>query len=87
MNVAVRAPGAFVNEAWQEGLVTWVSATRFVIGGGIGGLAAAAACHVGGMAVTLLEQAPAITEVGAGLADQKSKRQSRYCAPWGSNPS
>ena len=38
-----------------------------VIGGGIGGLAAAAALSRRGMAVTLLEQAPAITEVGAGL--------------------
>nr|WP_238935869.1 FAD-dependent monooxygenase [Sulfitobacter mediterraneus] len=38
-----------------------------VIGGGIGGLAAAAAFARRGVAVTLLEQAPQITEVGAGL--------------------
>lgn len=38
-----------------------------VIGGGIGGLASAACLSRRGMAVTLLEQAPKITEVGAGL--------------------
>jgi salicylate hydroxylase len=38
-----------------------------VIGGGIGGLATAACLSRRGMAVTLLEQAPAIAEVGAGL--------------------
>lgn len=38
-----------------------------VIGGGIGGLAVATALARQGVAVTLLEQAPRITEVGAGL--------------------
>ena len=38
-----------------------------VIGAGIGGLAAARACALRGAQVTLLEQAPEITEVGAGL--------------------
>ncbi|NKX43938.1 FAD-dependent monooxygenase [Roseicyclus persicicus] len=38
-----------------------------VIGGGIGGLAAALALARRGAAVTVLEQAPAITEVGAGI--------------------
>ncbi len=38
-----------------------------VIGGGIGGLAIAAGLARKGTAVTLLEQAPEITEVGAGL--------------------
>ncbi|WP_272006243.1 FAD-dependent monooxygenase [Roseovarius sp. ZX-A-9] len=38
-----------------------------VIGGGIGGLAVARACALRGARVTLYEQAPAITEVGAGL--------------------
>ncbi len=38
-----------------------------VIGGGIGGLAAALALRQHGAQVTLLEQAPALTEVGAGL--------------------
>lgn len=38
-----------------------------VVGGGIGGLATAAALSRRGMAVTLLEQAPRIAEVGAGL--------------------
>ncbi|MDF1728917.1 MAG: FAD-dependent monooxygenase [Sulfitobacter sp.] len=38
-----------------------------VLGGGIGGLAAATALAQRGLAVTLLEQAPEITEVGAGL--------------------
>jgi len=38
-----------------------------VVGGGIGGLAVAALMARQGIAVTLLEQAPALTEVGAGL--------------------
>lgn len=38
-----------------------------VIGGGIGGLAAALACALRGAQVTVLERAEAITEVGAGL--------------------
>jgi salicylate hydroxylase len=38
-----------------------------VVGGGIGGLAVAACMARRGIAVTLLEQAPALTEVGAGL--------------------
>ena len=38
-----------------------------VVGGGIGGLAAATALAQRGVAVTLLEQAPAFGEVGAGL--------------------
>jgi salicylate hydroxylase len=38
-----------------------------VIGGGIGGLTAALACAQRGAQVTVLEQAPQITEVGAGL--------------------
>jgi 2-polyprenyl-6-methoxyphenol hydroxylase-like FAD-dependent oxidoreductase len=39
-----------------------------VIGGGIGGLAAAVALPKVGMAVTVFERAPAIREVGAGLS-------------------
>ncbi len=38
-----------------------------VIGGGIGGLAAALACAQRGAQVTVLEQAAALTEVGAGI--------------------
>lgn len=38
-----------------------------VVGGGIGGLAVAAALARGGVAVTVLEQATALREVGAGL--------------------
>ena len=38
-----------------------------VVGGGIGGLTAALACARRGASVTLHEQAPAFTEVGAGL--------------------
>ncbi|WP_235962828.1 FAD-dependent monooxygenase [Ruegeria haliotis] len=38
-----------------------------IIGGGIGGLAAALALRLRGARVTVLEQAPALTEVGAGL--------------------
>ena len=38
-----------------------------VVGGGIGGLAVAVALARAGVAVTLLEKAPALTEVGAGL--------------------
>jgi 2-polyprenyl-6-methoxyphenol hydroxylase-like FAD-dependent oxidoreductase len=39
-----------------------------VIGGGIGGLAAAVALRKVGMAVTVFERAPEICEVGAGLS-------------------
>ncbi|MER5437436.1 FAD-dependent monooxygenase [Streptomyces sp. NPDC002790] len=38
-----------------------------VVGGGIGGMAAAAFLHRAGLAVTVHEQASALTEVGAGL--------------------
>src|SRR5262247_2224744 len=41
-----------------------------VVGGGIGGAAAAAAFVQRGMDVGLYEQAPALTEVGAGVAIQ-----------------
>ena len=41
--------------------------TVTVIGGGIGGLAAALAAAQAGAQVRLLERAPEITEVGAGL--------------------
>ncbi|MGV9314827.1 FAD-dependent monooxygenase [Streptomyces sp. NPDC003691] len=39
-----------------------------VIGGGIGGLTAAVALHRNGMKVTVLERAPALEPVGAGIA-------------------
>ncbi len=39
-----------------------------IVGGGIGGLAAALALHRRGWEVEVLERAPAITEVGAGLS-------------------
>ena len=38
-----------------------------VVGGGIGGLATAAFLHRAGIEATVYEQAPALTEVGAGL--------------------
>jgi salicylate hydroxylase len=38
-----------------------------VVGAGIGGLATALACHKAGIAVTLLEQASALKEIGAGI--------------------
>jgi len=38
-----------------------------IVGAGIGGLAAALACHRAGIAVTLLEQAGALKEMGAGI--------------------
>jgi len=41
--------------------------TAVVVGGGIGGLAAAAGLHRIGWSAVALEQAPAITKVGAGL--------------------
>ncbi|MGP3991314.1 FAD-dependent monooxygenase [Streptomyces sp. 3N207] len=41
-----------------------------IVGGGIGGLAAAAAFHQRGWQLEVLEQAPEFTEVGAGLAVQ-----------------
>lgn len=41
-----------------------------IIGGGIGGIAAAVALHRRGIDVSVYEQAPALTEVGAGVALQ-----------------
>ncbi|MFI9402955.1 FAD-dependent monooxygenase [Nocardia sp. NPDC052316] len=41
-----------------------------VVGGGIGGLAAALAFHQRGWTVEVLERAPEITEIGAGLSIQ-----------------
>jgi 2-polyprenyl-6-methoxyphenol hydroxylase-like FAD-dependent oxidoreductase len=41
-----------------------------VVGGGIGGLSAAAALHRRGWEVEVLERAPGFSEVGAGLAIQ-----------------
>ncbi|MCP2169878.1 FAD-dependent monooxygenase [Goodfellowiella coeruleoviolacea] len=41
-----------------------------VVGGGVGGLAAAVALHRQGWRIEVLERAPAFTEVGAGLALQ-----------------
>ena len=38
-----------------------------IVGGGIGGLGTAIACALRGLDVTVLEKAPALTEVGAGL--------------------
>ena len=47
---------------------THVSGLRIaVVGGGIGGLAAAAFLHRAGLTATVYEQAPALGEVGAGL--------------------
>ncbi|WP_336086770.1 FAD-dependent monooxygenase [Nocardia sp. SSK8] len=43
-------------------------ATAIVVGGGIGGMAAALALHGRGWSVEVLEQAPEITEVGAGIS-------------------
>lgn len=44
------------------------TARAIVIGGGIGGLAAAAALHQRGWAVTVLERAPALDPVGAAIS-------------------
>ena len=41
--------------------------TAMVVGGGIGGLAAAAALTRAGIAASVYEQAPALGEVGAGV--------------------
>jgi 2-polyprenyl-6-methoxyphenol hydroxylase-like FAD-dependent oxidoreductase len=41
-----------------------------IVGGGIGGVAAATALVLRGIDVRLYEQAPALAEVGAGLAIQ-----------------
>lgn len=43
-------------------------ATAIVVGGGIGGMAAALALHGRGWSVEVLEQAPEITAVGAGIS-------------------
>ena len=39
-----------------------------IVGGGIGGLAAAVALHRVGVAATVFERAPELKEVGAGLS-------------------
>ncbi|MFT6674076.1 MAG: salicylate hydroxylase [Sulfitobacter sp.] len=58
-------------ELKSSGVFAWGQVVKhtnaIVIGAGIGGLAAAAGFARRGVAVTLLEQAPKITEVGAGL--------------------
>jgi salicylate hydroxylase len=52
-----------------------------IAGGGIGGLAAALACARAGAHVTLLEQAPEFSEVGAGI--QLGPNAVRVLADWG----
>jgi 2-polyprenyl-6-methoxyphenol hydroxylase-like FAD-dependent oxidoreductase len=52
-----------------------------VVGGGIGGLAAARGLRASGMSVTLLEQAPEFGEVGAGL--QLGPNATRLLRNWG----
>lgn len=52
-----------------------------VVGGGIGGLAAARGLREAGMSVTLLEQAPEFGEVGAGL--QLGPNATRLLRDWG----
>jgi len=52
-----------------------------VVGGGIGGLAAARGLRASGMSVTLLEQAPEFGEVGAGL--QLGPNATRLLRDWG----
>lgn len=55
-----------------------------IAGGGIGGLAAALACHRAGCAVQVLEQAPAFAEAGAGL--QLGPNAVRVLEQWGLGP-
>ncbi|MEU3952603.1 FAD-dependent monooxygenase [Streptomyces achromogenes] len=50
------------------GVMTTQPARAVVIGGGIGGLAAAAALHQRGWAVTVLERAPSLEPVGAAIS-------------------
>lgn len=45
-----------------------MSIKLIIAGGGIGGMAAALALHRAGIAVTVYEQAPAFTEIGAGIS-------------------
>jgi heterodisulfide reductase subunit A-like polyferredoxin len=52
--------------------------TVLVVGGGIGGLAAATAIRRTGVAVTLVERADAFGEVGAGL--QLGRTRPAFCA-------
>ncbi len=59
----MKAPAFFVQGNESSGMFS----NAIVIGGGIGGLSAAAALSRRGMPVTLIEKAPQITEVGAGL--------------------
>jgi 2-polyprenyl-6-methoxyphenol hydroxylase-like FAD-dependent oxidoreductase len=55
-----------------------------VVGGGIGGLAAALAAATAGMAVLLLERAPEFAEIGAGI--QLAPNATRVLAQWGLLP-
>lgn len=52
-----------------------------IAGGGIGGLAAAIACHRAGWRVRIFEQAPGFAEVGAGL--QLGPNAGRILQDWG----
>ena len=52
-----------------------------IAGGGIGGLAAAVACAQQGMPVQLLERAPQLSEVGAGI--QIGPNVTRILQAWG----
>ncbi|KAG9923803.1 hypothetical protein KCU98_g21741, partial [Aureobasidium melanogenum] len=52
-----------------------------VIGAGLGGLAAAISCALGGHNVTVLEQARELAEIGAGL--QITPNASRLFQQWG----
>ena len=54
-----------------------------IVGGGIGGLAAALACARGGAQVALYERAPAFSEVGAGI--QLGPNVMRVLDAWGMN--
>ena len=53
-----------------------------VAGGGIGGLAAALALTRQGFAVKVLEQAPQLGEIGAGI--RSARTPSRPSTPWAS---
>ncbi|MCB2069911.1 MAG: NAD(P)-binding protein, partial [Ottowia sp.] len=60
---------------------TAVRPTALVVGGGIGGMAAAVALQRVGWRVSLLERAPEFTEVGAGV--QLGPNVTRVLRAWG----
>lgn len=64
----IRAPGVLPRRfSFQKGVMSLLGLNVIVVGGGIGGLTVATALAQRGAQVDILEQAPVISEVGAGI--------------------